>query len=249
MRQAIRLVLSVSPVTLILSPSGGMFTWPKSHGRNATLPFRKACGEHFLKALNGVAILAVAGLGVVGGASLLGFNEYPWSDKSKDRTVLLQSIKDVSQLQSAIGTFELLVDTGDDNIALPDVISGRRTVFLAVGTVNAHVDLSGISEGDLKVSPDGKSATLRLPEAQLEKPNLDHEALKVYRNDRGVLDLVADVFESPDQSVIFLRAEKEIAAAADKSGLRQRASTSARSTLTTLFDSFGIQVTFLDASP
>jgi hypothetical protein len=68
-----------------------------------------------LKALKGVAILAGVVLGIFGGASLLGFNEYPWSQKSTDRTVILQSIKNVSQLQSAIGTFELVVDTGDDN--------------------------------------------------------------------------------------------------------------------------------------
>lgn len=201
-----------------------------------------------MKALKGVAILAGAVLGIFGGASLLGFNEYPWSQKSTDRTVILQSIKNVSQLQSAIGTYELVVDTGDDNAAIPDVISGRRTVVLAVGTVDAHVDLSGINEGDLKVSPDGKSATLRLPEAQLEKPRLDHEAFQEYRSDRGVLDIVADVFASPDQSAIYLRAETEIAAVAEKSELRERASKNARSTLTGLFNSLGVQVTFLDAS-
>lgn len=186
-----------------------------------------------MKALKGVTFLAVAVLGMKGGASLLGFNEYPWSEKSADHTVILESINDVSQLQSAIGTFELVVDTGDDNAAMPDVISGRRTLFLAVGTVDAHVDLSGIKEGDLKVSSDGMSATLRLPEAQLEKPNLDHEASQVYRSDRGVLDRIADVFGSPEQAAIFLRAETEMAAAAEKSELRERASTSARSTLWT----------------
>lgn len=200
-----------------------------------------------MKALKGVAIVAGAVLGVIGGASLLGFNEYPWSEKSTDQTVIMQSIKDVSQLQSAVGTFELVVDTGDDNVAMPDIISGRRTLFLAVGTVDAIVDLSGIKEGDLKVSSDGKSATLRLPEARLEKPNLDHEASKVYRSDRGVLDRIADVFESPEQSAIFLRAETDMASAAEKSELRKRATASARSTLTVLFDSLGMQVTFLDA--
>jgi hypothetical protein len=200
-----------------------------------------------LKTLKGVAVVACAVLGAIGGASLLGFNEYPWSEKSTDQTVIMQAIKDVSQLQSAIGTFELVVDTGDDNAALPDIISGRRTLFLAVGTVDAIVDLSGIKEGDLKVSSDGKSATLRLPEARLEKPNLDHEASKVYRSDRGVLDRIADVFGSPEQSAIFLRAETEMASAAEKSELRTRASASARSTLTVLFDSLGMQVTFLDA--
>ena len=214
-------------------------------GRDSAVSHNR--GNAILKVLKGVAILAGAVLGAVGGASLLGFNEYPWSDQSTDQTVILQSIKDVSQLQSAIGTFELVVDTGDDNAAMPDIISGRRTLFVAVGTVDAHVDLSGIDEGDLKVSSDGKSATLRLPEAQLEKPNLDHEASRVYRSDRGVLDRIADVFGSPEQSAIFLRAETDMAAAAEKSELRERASTNARSTLTGLFNSFGMQVTFLDA--
>lgn len=215
-------------------------------GRDSAVSHNRG-GNAILKVLKGVAILAGAVLGAVGGASLLGFNEYPWSEQSTDQTVILQSIKDVSQLQSAIGTFELVVDTGDDNAAMPDIISGRRTLFVAVGTVDAHVDLSGIDEGDLKVSSDGKSATLRLPEAQLEKPNLDHEASRVYRSDRGVLDRIADVFGSPEQSAILLRAETDMAAAAEKSELRERASTNARSTLTGLFNSFGMQVTFLDA--
>ena len=71
---------------------------------------------------------------------------------------------------------------------MPDVVSGRRTLFLAVGTVDAHVDLTGINEGDLTISSEDRSATLRVPDAQLEKPNLDHEASKVYRSDGGVLD-------------------------------------------------------------
>lgn len=198
-----------------------------------------------MKALKGAAMLAVTGLGLVGGASLLGFNQYPWSN-STDRTVLLQSIKDVSQLQSSIGTFQLILDTGDDNAALPDIISGRRTLFLAHGTVDAHVDLSGLTDGDLSLSPDGKSATLRLPEPVLEKANLDHEASKVYRSDRGVLDRIADVFGTPEQTAIYSRAETEIAAAAEKSDLRERASASAQATLTGIFKSAGISVTFVE---
>ncbi|WP_427004458.1 DUF4230 domain-containing protein [Pseudarthrobacter sp. H2] len=55
----------------------------------------------------------------------------------------------MSQLHSAIGTFELVVDTGDDDEGMPDTIAGRRTLFVAAGTVNAHVDLAGLAEKDL----------------------------------------------------------------------------------------------------
>ncbi|GAA1253836.1 hypothetical protein GCM10009589_00910 [Arthrobacter pascens] len=55
----------------------------------------------------------------------------------------------------------------------------------------------------------------------------------MYRSDRGVLDRIADVFGSHAQAAIFLRAETEMAAAAEKFELRERASISARSTLWT----------------
>lgn len=189
-----------------------------------------------------VASLTAAVLAALLVATMLGVG--PIANASQ--TVLLKSIRDVSQLHSAIGTFELVVEDEENIGGLPDFIEGRRTVFLAYGTVNAHVDLAGLADEDLSVSPDGKSVTVTLPQPQLDKPNIDHARTRVYHQDRGVADQIFDAFEAPQQAKLYSLAESRIAAAAEESELRQRAADNAESVLTNLFDSLGYEVTFKD---
>jgi hypothetical protein len=193
-----------------------------------------------------VASVVVLALAVLGIANVFGYSPFPSSQGDRTQTVLLKSVKDASQLHSAIGTFELVVDTGDDDEAMPDIIAGRRTLFVAAGTVNAHVDLAGLAEKDLTLSRDGKSVELRLPEAELDKPNIDHDRFKVYKDDRGLVDRIADVFDAPQQAELYKLAETKMAAAAEKSELRERAAANTRATLTSLLGGLGYQVTFKD---
>jgi hypothetical protein len=179
-------------------------------------------------------------------ATMLGVG--PFSSKSeRSQTVLLKSVKDVSQYHAAVGNFEQVVDTGDDDAAMPDFIAGRRTLFVAVGTVNAHVDLAGLAENDLRLSPDGKTVELRLPEPQLDKPNIDHDRSRVYSQDRGLADRIVDAFEAPQQAELYKLAESNMAAAAEESELRERAAENTKAMLTGLFGSLGYKVTFRDA--
>ena len=193
-----------------------------------------------------VASVAVLALAVLGIANVFGYSPFPSSQGDRTQTVLLKSVKDASQLHGAIGAFELVVDTGDDDEAMPDIIAGRRTLFVAAGTVNAHVDLAGLAEKDLTLSRDGKSVELRLPEAELDKPNIDHDRFKVYKDDRGLVDRIADVFDAPQQAELYKLAETKMAAAAEKSELRERAAENTRATLTSLLGGLGYQVTFKD---
>lgn len=140
-------------------------------------------------------------------ASVLGFG--PFSNKSeRDQTVLLKSVRNVSQYHAAVGNFEILLDEKEDTDGPPDSIAGRRTLFVAAGTVNAYVDFAGLAEEDLTLSADGKSVTLRLPEPQLGKPNIDHERSYVYSQDRGIADRVVDAFTAPQQSPCRIRHEQ-----------------------------------------
>ncbi|MFJ5695811.1 DUF4230 domain-containing protein [Arthrobacter sp. NPDC093125] len=176
-------------------------------------------------------------------ASMLGFG--PFASKSgRSQSVLLKSVRDVSQYHAAVGNFELLLDKKDDTGGLPDFIAGRRTLFVAAGTVNAYVDLAGLADTDLTLAADGKSVTLRLPEPQLDKPNIDHERSYVYSQDRGIADRVVDVFTAPQQAELYLLAESDMAKAAEDSELRQRADENTKSMLTGLFGSLGYEVSF-----
>ncbi|WP_045730239.1 DUF4230 domain-containing protein [Pseudarthrobacter chlorophenolicus] len=176
-------------------------------------------------------------------ASMLGFG--PFASKSgRSQSVLLKSVRDVSQYHAAVGNFELLLDKKDDTGGLPDFIAGRRTLFVAAGTVNAYVDLAGLADTDLTLAADGKSVTLRLPEPQLDKPNIDHERSYVYSQDRGIADRVVDAFTAPQQAELYLLAESDMAKAAEDSELRQRADENTKSMLTGLFGSLGYEVSF-----
>jgi hypothetical protein len=193
-----------------------------------------------------IVYVMAAALSVLGVASVFGYSPFPSSQSDRSQTVLLKSVKDISQYHAAVGNFELVVDTGDDDEGMPDIIAGRRTLFVAAGTVNAHVDLAGLADKDLTLSPDGKSVELRLPEPELDKPNIDHDRFHVYSEDRGLVDRIVDAIEAPQQAELYKLAETKMAAAAEESELRERAAENTRAMLTGLFGSLGFQVTFQD---
>ncbi|BCW78856.1 DUF4230 domain-containing protein [Arthrobacter sp. NicSoilC5] len=187
----------------------------------------------------------ILGLAVVGVSNMAGFNPFQSHRTDRSQPTLLKSIKDISQYHAAVGNFETVLDVEDNIAGIPTLITGRRTLFVAVGTVDAYVDLSGFADNDLTLSADGKSVTVRLPEPQLDKPNLDHDRSYVFSQDRGVLDRIADAMEAPQQAQFFKLAETKLASAAEESKLREQAAQNTRSMLTGMLSSLGIQATFL----
>jgi hypothetical protein len=194
-----------------------------------------------LKVLVGVLVLALA---VVGILNMTGFSPFPSLRTDRSQPALLKSIKDISQYHAAVGNFETVLDVEDNVAGIPTVIAGRRTLFVAAGTVNAYVDLSGFADKDLTLSADGKSVTVRLPEPQLDKPNLDHDRSYVFSQDRGIVDRIADAMEAPQQAEFFKLAETKLTSAAEESRLREQAVENTRTMLTGMFSSLGIQATF-----
>lgn len=187
----------------------------------------------------------VGAIAVVGLSNLTGISPFQSQRTDRSQPVLLKSIQDISQYHAAMGNFETVVDIDDNIPSLPSVIAGRRTLFVAAGTVNAYVDLSGFAEDDLTFSADGKSVSVRLPEAELDKPNLDHDRSYMFSQDRGIMDRIADAMETPQQAEFFKLAETKLASAARDSKLREQAAENTRTMLTGMFSSVGIHVTFV----
>lgn len=183
----------------------------------------------------------------LGAANIYGFSPFQTRQIDRSQTALLKSIKDISQYHAAVGNFEVVLDIEDETVGVPAIVVGRRTLFVAAGTVNTYVDLSGLADKDLTLSPDGKSVAVKLPEPQFDKPNLDHDRSYMFSQDRGVLDRIADAFEPPQQAKFFKLAEAKLADAAEESELRRQASENTKAMLTGVFGSLGIQVTFIDA--
>ena len=194
-----------------------------------------------------VSTLAVAVVLAV--VALLLFGRFdlpnPFRTETVDRSqpVLLESVQEISQFHAAVGTFEVILDQEEDVRWVPGFIAGERSLFVAAGTVNAYVDLSGLADGDLTLSEDGTTARIRLPEAQLDPPNLDHDRTYLYSQDRGVINRLGDAISTQDQQELYQLAEQKMTAAAQESGLTQQAEENTRTMLTGMFSALDIQLT------
>ncbi|TDD20201.1 DUF4230 domain-containing protein [Nonomuraea diastatica] len=190
------------------------------------------------------AFLVLAVLLVVGGRLAWSWLD-PFGGQTIDRSqpALLQSIKDMSRFQAATGTFQVVVDLEKDANFLPDAVKGTRTLFVGAGGVDAYVDFSAMGTNAVTVSPDRTEATIRLPHAQLEKPNLDNSRSYVFAHQRGLFDRVQDFLSgSPgDQRELYLLAEKKITEAAVASDLRARADANTKAMLSGMLKSLGFK--------
>lgn len=167
----------------------------------------------------------------------------PWQEREIDRSqpVLLERIQDLSRYEAASGEFQVIIDIETDAPWVPSSILGERTLFVAAGSVDAYVDFSGVSRDAIKVSTDGKRATVRLPHAALEPVNLDHKRSYVYTKQRGVLNRLNDLFEDNPNSEqrLYQLAETKIAAAAARSRLAAQAERNTRTMLTGMLRQLG----------
>jgi hypothetical protein len=117
------------------------------------------------------AAAVLGGLVVVGADRALdalpGFGA-PFEEQVVDRSrpALLQSLADLDDYHAAKGRFQVVVDLERDVRNVPAWVKGERTTYLAVGSVDALVDMGALS-GDA-VQTDGTSATITLPARTLD---------------------------------------------------------------------------------
>jgi len=165
------------------------------------------------------------------------------SGKTIDRSgpVVLQSVRDLAHYEAATGNFQVIVDLEKDAAFLPTTIVGQRTLFVAVGSVNAYVDFSGLGKDAITVTSDRQAVDLRLPHAVLDKPKLDHQHSYVFSQERGIVDRVRAFFDQApnEQAELYQVAERKISEAATQSKLTDRAEVNARMMLQDMLHTLG----------
>jgi hypothetical protein len=190
----------------------------------------------------GVVILV---LGVMGLISLVpNLNPFRTEEIDRSQPVLLQAVRDLSQYHAAVGDFQVVVDLEKDVKLVPSWLSGERALFVAAGSVNAFVDFSGLKGDALTLSEDRKVVQVRIPPAQLDKPNLDQQRSYLYAQERGVWNRLSSLFEVPDQQQFYMVGEQKIAEAAKHAGLTKRAEDNTRAMLIGMLQPLGYEVTF-----
>jgi Protein of unknown function (DUF4230) len=197
-----------------------------------------------------VVIVVVLGL-VLKVAGLLPHFTNPFAERTTDRSqpTLLLSIQDLSRFEAASGTFQEVIDVQKDHSFIPDIIFNDRTLFVCVGTVNAYVDFSQIGQGAITETADHTTVSVKLPAAQLERANIDHDNSYVFAAQQGIANKIGDLFggnPNKEQELYQLGAQR-IDEAAKSSGLTQRAEDNTKQMLVQMLRSLGystITVTF-----
>jgi hypothetical protein len=201
--------------------------------------------------VTGVVVLLVAALALLG---LRQLSTWPFGDEQRDRSgpAVLTAMRDLSEYHAATGQYQVLIDIQQDAKFLPDIIKGKRTIFLAIGSVDAYVDFRKLGDDAVSVSADRKSVSITLPRAQLSQPNIDPDQSRVLNQDLGVIDRLGNLFSdqpNPQNQQMYQLAQQRLADAAKQVGLQKRAEDNTKATLEKLMRSLGfttVTITFVD---
>jgi hypothetical protein len=218
-------------------------------GAGGSQPRRRAGGCLFW--LAGVVALVVVAALVLNVSGLLPHLHNPFAEKKTDRSqpTLLLSIQDLARFDAASGNFQEVIDVQQDRSFIPDIIFNDRSLFVCVGSVDAYVDFSHIGQGDITDSPDHKTVTVKLPAAELDKTNIDHDKSYVFAAQKGLVNRLGDLFggDPNKEQELYKLGEQRIQQSAKDSGLLQRAEDNTKQMLEQLLKSLGytsITVTF-----
>jgi hypothetical protein len=176
----------------------------------------------------------------------------PFAAETVDRTqpAVLQSLEDIGEYRAASANYELLVDLEQDT-DLPAVILGERTLFVAVGSVDAGVDLTAIGPDAVTVSEDGAGVSVVLPAAEVYDAELDLRRSYTFERDEGLLNRIGNVFSGDAgdyQQEVMVAAEQRLdEAARENDDLASRAEENTAAMLESLLRSLGferVEITF-----
>lgn len=211
--------------------------------------------------------LRSVGLMVVGGgiiaASLIGLEAWRSGDrflatvgqyfsvqtpvpKVDVQSVVIQQVRDASELTTAVFTMQAVVPTNQDTAIGGWVIGSTKLLYIAQGEVKAGVDLSKLSAASVKVS--GEQVRILLPPPQILNSKIDVNRSTVYDYNRGFLSLGPDT--APQlQTLAQQKALQTIVSTACTDGLLQRANDRAKFVVTQLLTTAGYKNAIVETQP
>jgi Protein of unknown function (DUF4230) len=198
-------------------------------------------GGGFFRTLVAGGVIVV-GLVIVAG--FVGINLLPFGTETKDHSPppILHELRELADFHGAQAQFEVVVDTEEDVRFMPQFLAGERVQFVAIGTVDAVIDLSGLSGEAVRYDADRNSATVLLPAPRIEDPVIDHEQSHVMNRDRGLFNRIGGVFsDNPTgERALYLAAEAKMSAAAAQTGLTAKAEQTTEQLLEDMIANLGV---------
>jgi len=162
------------------------------------------------------------------------------------RSLVVQQIRNASELTTAIFTMETVVPASRDRTVGGYVIGKTTLLYIAYGEVRAGVDLSDLKPEDVQIN--GDTTILRLPPPRILDSKIDVSRSKVYDYDRGFLGLGPDA--APELRDLAQRQTLDkIVASACANGILQSASDRAKMTVNQLLMTAGYQKLIVENQP
>ncbi len=160
---------------------------------------------------------------------------------------VVEQVRSLNRLETASFTIEKVVE-GNDSHGNPilDALLGDRLLFIAHGEVIAGVDLAQLHDGDIQLSQDGQTATVRLPAAQIFTHSLDNNLSRVYDRSTGLLTRGDPALETK----VRQQADSQVLQAACQDGILAQANTNAEAQVRSLLSGLRVtQVQFVPPTP
>lgn len=173
-------------------------------------------------------------------------NAPPPQPKVNVQSVVIQQMRDASELTTAAFTMQAVVPTSQDNTFGGFVFGTTRLLYIAYGEVKAGVDLSQVTPENVRVS--GEAIQIQLPPPQILDSKIDVNRSSVYDYSRGMLGLGPDV--APDlQKLAQQEALAKVVDAACQDGILTRASDRAQLVVTQLLNTAGYRQVAVQVQP
>ena len=153
------------------------------------------------------------------------FKTQPPEPKVDTRSVVIQQIRDASELTTAVYTMEAVVPAQQDAAIAGFVVGTTKLLYIARGEIRAGVDLSALTAANVEIT--GDTLRLRLPPPRLLDKKIDVTKSNVYDYSRGFLGLGPDAAPSL-QKLAQEEALKKIQLAACSDGVLERANDRAK---------------------
>ncbi len=197
--------------------------------------------------------IVVAVLLVVAGMVSFKLNPFKTEDKDHSPPPILTELREMTDLHAAQAEFEVVIDDEKDVRYIPAVLAGERVQFVAVGTVDAVVDLSTLSADAIVYDEEKNSVIVTLPSPTIADPVIDHEQSHVMNRDRGLFNRLSGLFsDNPtSEAALYDAASQKMADAAAQSGLVELAEKHVEEVLETTITRLGVDVVEVqfDAAP
>ncbi|CAN5801170.1 hypothetical protein BH23ACT11_BH23ACT11_30150 [soil metagenome] len=142
--------------------------------------------------------------------------------------VVVEGIQKLDRLDTVRMTESVVVTKETGGSELRRFLTGEKVLLVAVGDVEAGVNLSDLTEDDVRVEE--RSVEIRLPEPEISSVSLDEERTRLYDRDQGLLSL------RPDDTLVEEArkdAQDELLAAARKNDILATAESNAEDTVRT----------------